>query len=566
MQRECEIAPPGDPFLSIANVSHPVRPTRLLARPRISSVIVATIGALYFIAFTNRTFWVRAYAYFDNRLALTVFGLGLTCLFLAFFFAFAVKHTLKPLLIFLIISAAASSWFMDRFGTIIDIDMIRNAMQTTSSEAGHLITMPFLLHIGMFGIIPALLVLWVRVEYLPILTSVKRNAIAVGLLLLVAAACSIGGARSILAVTRNHQDLMMTLNPVAPVGSAIGMAIASQADKDIIPQPLGTDARVAAAMPSGKPRVLIIVAGETARAENFSLGGYGKETNPELSVRDITYFTDTASCGTATSVSLPCMFSNLTRKGYSHRAGLANENLLDVLRHAGVPAEWWDNNTGSKGIARRITHKSFSRANDPRYCKNNECFDEGMLAQLGNWLSNVKGDSVLVLHQIGSHGPAYYQRYPASFQKFTPDCRNDALETCSHAEIVNAYDNTILYTDHFLASIIDTLKAREDRIAPAMIYMSDHGESLGEYGLYLHGAPYIVAPSQQTHVPFILWQGSEIKAGINAPCLSERAKQPASHDNLFHTALGLLNIQTSVYSADLDVLGSCRKSAALADS
>jgi lipid A ethanolaminephosphotransferase len=224
-----------------------------------------------------------------------------------------------------------------------------------------------------------------------------------------------------------------------------------------------------------------------------------------------------------------------------------------------VKTEWWDDNTGSKNVASRTDYRSFSDANDPRYCKDRECLDEGMIAELSGWLATVKGDSVLVLHQMGSHGPAYSERYPTAYARFKPECRSAELGSCSSDEIVSAYDNTILYTDHILASVIDILKAHQDGIAPAMIYMSDHGESLGEHGLYLHGAPYVVAPSQQTHVPFVLWQGSELKTTVDAQCLSSRAAAPASHDNLFHTVLGLMSVRTSSYKPDLDVTASCRR-------
>src|SRR3546814_152772 len=183
------------------------------------------------------------------------------------------------------------------------------------------------------------------------------------------------------------------------------------------------------------------------------------------------------------------MFSNLTRRGYSHHAGLANENLLDVLGHAGIATEWWDDNTGSKGVADRTAYKSFSDANDPRYCRDKECLDDGMVAELDGWLSKVDRDSVLVLHQMGSHGPAYYQRYPRAFAHFQPECKTGEIGSCNASEILNTYDNTILYTDHVIASIIDALKAHERTVAPSLIYMSDHGESLGEFGLYLHGSP-----------------------------------------------------------------------------
>lgn len=542
--------------MSINSISQPVR---RLARPRIGSVTLAIVGAIYLIVFTNHTFFSRAYAYFDSHLALAAFALGLTCLFAAFTITISVKYVLKPVLVVMIFAAASASWFMDGFGTIIDVDMIRNAAQTTPSEAGHLITFAYLRHMALFGLLPSLLVCWVKVEHRNFFGKVKWNLAAIVPLLLVAIACGVSGARSIASVTRIHKDLILTLNPFLPVGSAIAFAMASEADKNIVVEPLGTDAHVAGPLASGKPRVLVIVTGETARAENFSLSGYGRETNPELKKRDITYFPETSSCGTSTAVSVPCMFSNLTRRDYSHRAGLENENLLDVFGHAGIKTEWWDNNTGSKAVANRTLYRSFSEANDPRYCKDHECLDEGMVDALDDWLSKVKGDSVLVLHQLGSHGPAYYQRYPAAFARFTPECRTGELGTCSSETIVNTYDNSILYTDHILASVIDVLKAREDKMAPAMIYMSDHGESLGEHGLYLHGAPYIVAPSQQTHVPFVLWQGAEMKASVDAGCLSKRARDEASHDNLFHTALGMMDVKTSAYKSDLDILGTCRK-------
>jgi lipid A ethanolaminephosphotransferase len=523
------------------------------------SVTLALAGALYLVIVTNRTFLMRAFDYFDSRLAFGAFVLGLSCLVAAWLISVSIKYVLKPVLIVLIVSASAGSWFMDRFGTIIDVDMIRNAVQTTSSEAGHLITPAFLLHIAAFGILPSLLVCWVKIEHRSFLPKVIWNTAGIIPLLLVALACGLSSARSIASVTRLHRDLMMTLNPFVPIGNAIGFALATGEDKAIVLTSLGTDARVASPTSSGRPRVLVIVVGETARAENFSLGGYGRDTNPELSRRDITYFKETSSCGTATAVSVPCMFSNLTRRGYSHRAGLASENLLDVLGHAGVKTEWWDDNTGSKNVATRTAYRSFSDANDPRYCKDKECLDDGMIAELSGWLATVKGDSVLVLHQMGSHGPAYSERYPSAFARFKPECRNAELGNCKTDEIVNAYDNTILYTDHILASVIDILKAHQDSIAPAMIYMSDHGESLGEHGLYLHGAPYVVAPSQQTHVPFVLWQGSELKTTVDSQCLSSRAAAPASHDNLFHTVLGMMSVQTSSYKPDLDVTAKCRR-------
>jgi lipid A ethanolaminephosphotransferase len=199
---------------------------------------------------------------------------------------------------------------------------------------------------------------------------------------------------------------------------------------------------------------------------------------------------------------------------------------------------------------------------DPRFCADGECTDAILLDRLGGWLDGVKRDSVLVIHQLGSHGPAYFERYPDAYRHFTPDCRTAELGDCTQDEIVNAYDNSIAFTDHVLATIIDGLKRRDASIDGSMLYMSDHGESLGESGLYLHGAPYVIAPDVQTHVPFLLWLGGKDRAAVDLACLTERANEPASHDNLFHTVLGMMSVRTSVYDPALDVLSRCRSTSA----
>ncbi|MFN7025312.1 MAG: phosphoethanolamine transferase, partial [Pseudorhizobium sp.] len=333
-------------------------------------------------------------------------------------------------------------------------------------------------------------------------------------------------------------------------------------DQSIVLQPLGTDAGVTDALPSAerRPRVTIVMVGETARAQNFQLGGYQRPTNPELSKRDIIYFNDTSSCGTATAVSVPCMFSVYSRADYTHSKALGTETLMDVLAHAGIKVEWWDNNTGDKNVADRIPRKELFKSHDARFCRDGECLDDILPAHLDQWLDSLKGDAVLVLHQLGNHGPAYYLRYPASYRKFLPDCRTVEFRDCSNEMIVNAYDNALLYTDHIIASVIDKLEARKDRLESAMIYMSDHGESLGENGLYLHGAPYMLAPEVQTKIPFVFWTSSHFDSsiGLDKACLAGTADVPRSHDNLFHTVLGMMKVSTKVYDPHLDILAGCR--------
>jgi lipid A ethanolaminephosphotransferase len=191
-----------------------------------------------------------------------------------------------------------------------------------------------------------------------------------------------------------------------------------------------------------------------------------------------------------------------------------------------------------------------------------------MLTDLASKLQNITRDTVIVFHQIGSHGPAYAERYPPQFERFKPACHTNELHDCTREEVINAYDNSIAYTDHVLAKQINSLQAADDHLDSMLIYMSDHGESLGEQGVYLHGLPYGFAPHQQKEVPFLLWtsRGFEQRTQLDEACLRTRSQQPASHDNLYHTVLGAGDIRNSVYDPKLDVLSACRAHKRLASS
>lgn len=139
--------------------------------------------------------------------------------------------------------------------------------------------------------------------------------------------------------------------------------------------------------------------------------------------------------------------------------------------------EWHDNNTGDQKIATRTGWQKVDPMLMPEACTG-ECTDEIFLPLIADRASRITRNTVLVLHMIGSHGPAYHLRYPPARARFTPDCRSVQFSECSPEEIVNAYDNSILQTDHVLARSIETLDAA-DRVLPALIYLSDHGEFPG---------------------------------------------------------------------------------------
>ena len=234
------------------------------------------------------------------------------------------------------------------------------------------------------------------------------------------------------------------------------------------------------------------------------------------------------------------------------------ENLLDVLRHAGVNVLWLDNNSDSKGVALRSEYQNY-RSKDKNPVCDEECRDVGMLSNLQDYIdSHPKGDIFIVLHQMGNHGPAYFKRYPAEFEKFQPTCQSNELGKCTREEIGNAYDNAILYTDYFLGQVIGFLKKNNARFETALFYVSDHGESLGENGLYLHGLPRGMAPETQTHIPAIMWFGANYH-DVDQAVLRKRTSKHFTHDSVMPTVLGLMEIGTKVYRRELDMLDGSRR-------
>jgi lipid A ethanolaminephosphotransferase len=292
---------------------------------------------------------------------------------------------------------------------------------------------------------------------------------------------------------------------------------------------------------------------------NFQLGGYARPTNPELAtVPRLYYFDNVQSCGTSTAVSVPCIFSP---RGHEDSVSYAqsHSNLVDALSSAGVNVEWRENNSNSKGVAIRVKTVDFVHDPQAAGCDGDVCNDESMNSGLATQLEGLRSNSVIVFHDLGSHGPAYWRRYPPSFEKFKPVCRTSELWTCSKEALVNTYDNTILYTDHVLAQQIRLLQQLSDVADSLLIYVSDHGESLGEHGLYLHGAPYGLAPAEQTRVPLLIWasDGYRRRFSLDESCIQNELHRPLTHDNIYHTVLGAIGVRNAYYRKRLDLLGSC---------
>ena len=532
-----------------------------LRRP-IHPLVLVVLSVAFVFVLHNATFWSHWGEIFHGSLWRGVVFAGaffLLCCGLVSVFAF--NRLLRPLIAILFALSAVTSFYMDQLGIVIDREMIQNVVTTTITEGKHLITVPFVLWVGLAGLVPAVLVLFIRLSHRGFVTSIWQNLLAfvlcaVGFVGLIAT--DLKGNASVL---RTRIDLKSSFQPLAPIVETFRYGAMLTRSATLEFNEIGLDAVLAADFKAAKiPKLTVVVIGETARAQNFSLGGYKRITNPELAKKDIAYFDNVSSCGTSTAVSLPCMFSKFNRAAYSFERGKSHENVLDVIQRAGYRVEWIDNNTGDKGLAARAIYSSVTYANDPEFCGEGECLDGILGAAVADRLGGIDSDTVLVLHQIGSHGPSYYLRYPQASERFQPACRTSNFSDCTAQELTNAYDNTIAYTDKVLADLIELLAAQSG-LSTSMIYVSDHGESLGEKGLYLHGAPYFMAPDQQTKVPMLIWLSDEYQrdTGATLECLTAKPAPDYSHANLFHTLLGMTGVETSLRDPELDIFDTCRK-------
>lgn len=474
----------------------------------------------------------------------------LVCLFGVVLHLVSLRRAMKPVLILVLLLSAGIAYFMDTYSIIIDKTMIQNVMETNPGEALDLFSLKLVVYIGLLGVLPSLLIYKTRLSYKSITGELKEMLISISVFSLCILVIVFGFSQYYASFFREHKALRMRINPFASIYAAEQYFLRSKNHDNVAVTTIGLDAAIASS--HSHRNLVILVIGETARADHFSLNGYARETNPMLKKENIINFPRAFSCGTTTAISVPCMFSALARHDYDNDTARSTENILDVLQRAGVNVLWRDNNSDSKNVALRVTYEDFKSAGTNTMC-DTECRDEGMLVGLDDYIdSHPDGDILIVLHQMGSHGPAYYKRYPKAFEKFTPVCETNQLENCSPEEIGNAYDNTILYTDYFLSRVIKLLKRHTNGFETAMLYMSDHGESLGENGLYLHGMPYFMAPEAQTHVPAIAWFSKNFQIDIDK--LRAKSGDEYSHDNLFHTLLGAMKVQTALYDKTLDLL------------
>lgn len=443
----------------------------------------------------------------------------------------------KPLFMLMAMLNAAAVYFMVTYNVVLDRTMMGNIFNTNPAEAGGLFHPVLLLYVLLLGGLPCWLLSQVHVRP----TAFWRRLLFPVLVLFGMAGWMYATSQTWLWVDKYAKQLGGMVLPWSYVVNT-SRYFAEQAvphERKHLP---------AAQFTSDKKTVVFLLIGESARAQNSPYYGYSRNTNPDTEKAGITVFNKTHSCATYTTASLECILSH-----EDPGSRPAWEPLTSYLQRSGVDVTWRTNNSGEPPmqVAR------FERLNELKAgCSGEECaFDGGMLHGLAERItSSTQQRQLVVLHLGGSHGPAYNTRYPASFAQFTPVCQSVQLHQCSSEELVNAYDNSLRYTDHVIASAIALLKNLKDHDA-SLIYVSDHGESLGEFNLYLHGTPWSLAPDFQKEVPFFIWDAHARHKNNTAPVIVNGSFSQA---NIFHSVMGAFGMRSDIYRPELDLIGKVR--------
>lgn len=446
--------------------------------------------------------------------------------FLFYLFLFLSRPVGKGLLVLVFMLNAFAVYFVATYNAIIDESMIGNFYNTNYEEASAFVSWKLFLYLILLGIVPSIYIIRVRL----VKERLKRFLIISGICILSAATLGLVNAPNWLWIDKNATSLGGLLMPWSySVNSALYLKHKKKRNQAEILLPEAT-------LIDGNKKVLVLMIGESARRANFSLYGYEKDTNPRLAATSNLQHYEVASCATYTTAALRCILSH-------SESGEPYEVLPNYLHRAGVDVVWRTTNSGEPPI--RIEEYHNRQMLSELYACENEDYDGILLAGLGERIAQSENSKVLIiLHMSTSHGPTYSKCYPPEFERFTPVCHSVELGNCTQEELINAYDNTIVYTDYLVHQTIEVLAGLEE-CESALIFLSDHGESLGEKNLYMHGVPMSIAPREQYEIPFIVWLSDSTR----------RAKQniPVTQTCVFHSVLSFLGVESPIYEEEKNI-------------
>lgn len=432
----------------------------------------------------------------------------------------------KYLFALLFILSAVSVYFINTYSVIVDESMMSNVFDTKYSEASSFFSIRLILYILVLGVLPGIYIFKTKIVY----PTVKRFLLTSSLALLFLLVMVFVNAKNWTWIDKNSKQLGGLAMPWSySVNTALLFVHKHQQNEKEILLPDAT-------IKDNKKSVFILVIGESARRANFSLYGYKKNTNPLLSKTKNLFWFNATSSATYTTAGVKSILE------YKNSSKLY-EILPNYLYRTGVDVVWRTTNWGEPPV-----HiKSYlNKAKLESECKGENCeYDEVLLNGLKEQiLASKKNKIFIVLHTSTSHGPTYSKKYPPQFETFKPVCNSVELGECSHDELINAYDNTIVYTDYILDSVINILKQLK-AYSSAMIFVSDHGESLGENNLYMHGMPRSIAPKEQYEIPFIVWVSDSTK--------QLKPYKALTQSYVFHSVLNFLGVQSPVYDESMNI-------------
>ena len=436
------------------------------------------------------------------------------------------RHVGKVLLILFFIVSSIAVYFVNTYSVIIDESMIGNILNTNYEESSSFFSFKVILYVIFLGIIPSIYIAKVKITKVPL----KEFSITSSLTLVFIAVLVFVNASNWLWIDKNSKRLGGLAMPWSySVNTPLFYIHKFKKNEKEILLPN-------AVIKDNEKSVVVLVIGESARRQNFSLYGYKKNTNPLLSKTENVFHFNANSCATYTTAGVKCILEHKNSDDLY-------EILPNYLYRNNVEVIWRTTNWGEPPVhIKNYQNKEALKAD----CKGVECdYDEVLLRGLKEQIQASKKNKILiVLHTSTSHGPTYSKKYPPQFETFKPVCNSVELGKCSQNELLNAYDNTIVYTDYILHSVIEDLKELKE-YKSTMIFVSDHGESLGEKNLYMHGVPISIAPKEQYEIPFIVWVSDHSK--------QLKPNETLTQNHVFHSVLKFLNVESPVYDEKMNI-------------
>ena len=444
----------------------------------------------------------------------------------------------RILLAILAVINATAVYFVFTYSVMINATTIENVFNTRYSEASGFFSWWLWLFIAVCGLLPAVFCIICPVAF----GKAKRLALCCGGALAVVLAVASLNVSQTLWISQHDTELGGLLQPWSYIVN-IGRVISFQQDEQAeeIKLPDGTIA-------DHEKAVVVLVIGESARKANFQLYGYERETNPLLSQQEDLKVYQATSCATYTTAGTKAILE-------PENSDDLYEMLPNYAFRTGVDVSWRTSNWGEPPIHidEYLTDSELSE----QYPDENKNYDGILIKGIRDRIeSSPKNKVLIVLHTSTSHGPKYADKYPKEFEVYKPVAKNVEEGEKNIGMLINAYDNTIRYTDFLLDSLINTLRAMEEWNS-AMIFISDHGESLGENKMFMHGLPMRLAPKVQYEIPFFVWtsKGFRDYKPTSSKQDAPEGELPAVLEQhyIFHSVLNLLSIQSPAYKKDFDI-------------